>query len=160
MFMARSLSKLKESDFAPKLDSKTKKTFFPKGGRLKNKSLQSLRLTEVELVEKASAMSGISPSRMATLGLIQIACKEIEASLNSKLSKKRPFSVSARGKIGSADGRLRDGYKRLINLDKPITASRLAQAAATSFGTAKRWVERFHPELINNNSNTKTKLKL
>ena len=115
-----------------------------------------MRLTEVELVKKASAMSGISPSRMASLGIIQIACKEIEASLNSKLSKKRPFSVSARGKIGSADGRLRDGYKQLVNLKRPITISRLAQAAATSFNTAKRWIERFHPELMSINSNKKT----
>lgn len=106
-------------------------------------------MSELELLETASRLSGLSIAEIERQGREYMAMKLITSSITSQAGENKEGHT--RGVAGAADSRLDSAYARLKKefeegILKPvggrIKASTVAYGANTSTATAKKWAER------------------
>lgn len=93
----------------------------------------ALKISECDLLEKASEYSGKSIEEMSLEGRVLVAKNEIGRQVQYQLGK---------GKKGMGDDRIEKTLKLLIASGQKLSANRLTQASGSNRKTVDAWCER------------------
>jgi hypothetical protein len=128
----------KTCDLAAVLDSENPERFFSQSP---SPELRKLRITELELAEKAMGLEEIDPPEFVRRAVRMYATRLLSISARSG-------DKQSRGIRGGADDRIEAAFNEIMKSGETFTLSGLRVMASTNYQTVRRWVERHHPEIL------------